>query len=74
MCIFSLITKEIHEADEVSKSAAENGETAARAIQQLLLLQAELSSVERQLQVTFDEERVCEEASKRRRGDAEGKN
>ena len=70
----ALIEEEIQEADEASKSAVEGGETAARANRQLLLLQAELSSVKHQLQVTFDEERVYEEASKRRRGDAEGKN
>ena len=71
----ALITEEIQEADVASRCAAGGGELeAARASQQLLLMQAELRSVEHQLQVTFDEERVYEEASKRRRGDAEGKN
>ena len=63
-----LIKKEIQEAEEASKSAGEaDGDEleAARASQQLLLLQTELSSVERQLEVTFKDERDFEEASKR---------
>ena len=47
---------------------------AIRASQQLFLLQAELRSVESQLEVVFKEETDFTEASKRRRGDAGGKN
>ena len=58
------------------QSAGEAGgdEVSARASQQLLLLQAELCSVESQLEVAFKEETDFTEASKRRRGDAGGKN